>query len=380
MNDTSLNPERFPEPDHPYQEGFLLILILLAVGGLGWLFAPFLPGLFLAALLASASYPLYRRIQDLLPIESVKPALIMTVLMFFLVVSPILYLLAATAIKAGTLTHEVQTWLTGFASTHAMTEKLHAILSGFPIPHAPREALIAWIIENRVTLGQDIGMILLFVFKGITNNSLVFISSLILVVFALFFMYRDGPWLAHQLKVITPLSNRFDEILFNRFAALATVLTVSTVGVAVLQGLSFALVTAFMDLPWFYLGMAIAAASFIPVVGGVVIWGPTAYTLYLRGHPGEALFLACWGAMVTGFLIDNLLRPLFMGWLSRQHALDTRKNFDILNYTLFTVLSTFGGLIQFGILGLLFGPIIAAMAISVLEVYILVHADRLDRS
>lgn len=356
------------------------MLIVLAVGGLSWLFWPFLPGLFLSALLASSSYPLYRQIAHRFPYESAKPPLIMTVLMFFLVVTPILYLLAATAIKAGALAHEIQSWFTGFSTTHAMEAELRDLLSSLPIPDTPREAVIAWVGENRVQLGKNIGLALLFVFKGITNNSLVFISSLILVVFSLFFFYRDGPLLVRQIKIITPLSNHYDDILLNRFAALATVLTFSTLGVACLQGLSFAFVTAFMGLPWFYLGVAIAAASFIPVVGGLVVWGPTAYVLYWRGYPGEALFLALWGALVTGFLIDNLLRPVMMGWLSRHNTLDTGGDLQVLNYTLLTVLSTFGGLIQFGILGLFFGPIIAAMAISVFEVYIMIYGDVLDHS
>ncbi len=369
-----------PTPDHPYQEGFLLALILLAVVGLGWLFWPFLPGLFLAALLASSTYPLYRRLQHRFPYESVKPPLIMTVLMFFLVVSPILYLLAATTIKAGSLAHAIQSWFTGFSSADAMTQELQALLAALPVPDFSKETLITWIGENRVQLGQNIGMGLLFVFKGITNNSFLFLASLVLVVFALFFFYRDGPKLTHKLSILTPLSNRYDDILFNRFGALATVLTLSTLGVAGLQGLSFALVTAFMGLPWFYLGVAMAAASFIPVVGGVVVWGPTAYALYWQGHQGSAIFLALWGSMITGFLIDNLVRPILMAWLARQQVKEGGGDLQILNYTLLTVLSTFGGLMQFGILGLLFGPVIAAMAISVFEVYMLIHKDRLDHS
>ncbi|MBF0428950.1 MAG: AI-2E family transporter [Magnetococcales bacterium] len=376
MKHTPLNRESDP----PYQAGFLLTLILMAIGGLGWLFAPFLPGLFLAALLASSSYPLYQRIQTRLPNGSVKPALIMTVLMFFLVVSPILYLLVATAIKAGTLAHLIQTWFAGFAGGGALPREMHDILSTLPLPDDAREALFDWLNENRMKLGQTIGMVLLFVFKGITNNGLAFISSLVLVLFALFFFYRDGLILVQQLKLITPLKNCYDDLLLNRFSSLATVLTLSTLGVALLQGISFSLVTAFMGLPWFYLGVAIAASSFIPVVGGVVIWGPTAYILYWNGHHGQAIFLALWGAMVTGFVIDNLLRPLMMGWLSRLHTTEASGEFHVLNYTLLTVLSTFGGLIQFGILGLFFGPIIAAMAIAVFEVYQLIYADSLDAS
>lgn len=366
--------------DHPYQEGFLLALLVMAIGGMGWLFAPFLPGLFLAALLASSTYPFYSRIQARLPNESVRPALIMTVLMFFLVVTPILYLLVATTIKAGTLAQEIQAWFGAFATSDALSGELRAILSALPIPVQPREALIVWVGENRLQVGQTIGLVLLSVFKGITNNGLAFFTSLLLVVFALFFFYRDGPVLARHLKVLSPLNNRYDTILFGRFAALASVLTVSTVSVALLQGLSFSLVTAFMGLPWFYLGVAIAASSFIPVVGGVVVWAPTAYVLYGHGEHGMALFLVLWGGLITGFLIDNVVRPILMRWLASQHAQQSGGELQVLNYTLFTVLSTFGGLIQFGILGLFFGPIIAAMAISVFEVYEAVHGDTLDRS
>ncbi|MBF0192464.1 MAG: AI-2E family transporter [Magnetococcales bacterium] len=368
------------DTEHPYQEGFLLTLLLLAIVGMGWLFAPFLPGLFLAALLASSTYPLYLRVQTRLPNESVRPALIMTVLMFFLVVSPILYLLVATTIKAGTLAREIQAWFAGFATPDALMVELRLILSALPIPETLQEALIDWVGENHAQVGQSVGMGLLFIFKGITNNGVAFVTSLLLVVFALFFFYRDGPVLARHVKILSPLNNHYDDILFGRFAALATVLTISTLGVALLQGLSFSLVTAFMGLPWFYLGVAIAAASFIPVVGGLVVWGPTAYVLYWHGHHGQALFLALWGALVTGFLIDNVTRPLLMRWLASQHAQDGVGELKVLNYTLFTVLSTFGGLIQFGILGLFFGPIIAAMAISVFEVYELIFGEVLDRS
>ncbi|MBF0416664.1 MAG: AI-2E family transporter [Magnetococcales bacterium] len=366
--------------NHPYQEGFLLTLLVLAIGGMGWLFSPFLPGLFLAALLASSTYPLYRRILARMPNESDRAAVFMTVLMFFLVVSPILYLLVATTVKAGALSRDIQAWFTGFASPEALTDELRRLVSALPIPEYPLEELIGWIGENHAEVGKGIGLVLLTLFKGITNNGLAFFASLILVVFALFFFYRDGPRLARQLKVLSPLTNHYDNILFGRFAALATVLTTTILGVAFLQGVSFALVTAFMGLPWFYLGVAIAAASFIPVVGGMVVWAPTAYVLFLHGHAGQAIFLALWGSLVTGFLIDNITRPILMGWLANQQQENGNGELHVLDYTLFTVLSTFGGLIQFGILGLFFGPILAAMAISVFEVYEMIHEDLLDRS
>ncbi|MBF0294143.1 MAG: AI-2E family transporter [Magnetococcales bacterium] len=369
-----------PDPAPPNREGFLLALILLALGGLGWLFWPFLPGLFLAVLLATSSYPLYRRLVRYFPIQSVKAPLIMTVLMFFLVVGPILYLLIATAFRAGALAHEIQGWFAGLGSAEALAGAVRGVVTNLPVPDDAQEELIAWVGANRVRIGQSIGMGVLFVFKGITNNGLAFVASLVLVVFALFFFYRDGPRLTRQLKILTPLENRYDDILFDRFAALATVLTASTLGIALLQGCSFALVTAFMDLPWFYLGMAIAASSFIPVVGGMVVWMPTAYVLYLHGHAGQAVFLALWGGLVVGFFIDNLLRPVLLGWLANHLSRGPGGDLRILDHTLLTVLSTLGGLMQFGILGLFFGPVIAAMAIAVFDVYKIIHSETLDHS
>ncbi|HAE70902.1 MAG TPA: AI-2E family transporter, partial [Gammaproteobacteria bacterium] len=51
-----------------------------------------------------------------------------------------------------------------------------------------------------------------------------------------------------------------------------------------------------------------------------------------------------------------------------------------LDHTLITVLSTLAGIMQFGILGLFIGPIIAAMAISIFDIYAIKYADSLDRS
>jgi predicted PurR-regulated permease PerM len=155
----------------------------------------------------------------------------------------------------------------------------------------------------------------------------------------------------------------------------------STVGIALLQGLSFSIVTAFLGLPWFYFGVSIAVASFIPAIGAFIVWGPLAYYLYMDGSPTQALFIVVWGAFVIGFLIDNLLRPLMINWLSKKiPSGEGGSDIKILNHTFLTVLATFGGIINFGILGLFFGPMIAAIAITIIDLYQMTHGKKLDRS
>ncbi len=97
-------------------------------------------------------------------------------------------------------------------------------------------------------------------------------------------------------------------------------------------------------LPWFYLGVAIAVASFIPVVGGFIIWGPLSYVLYWNGHHEKAIFLAIWGTVIIGFVVDNILRPILIGWLSRNWAGNgADESLQILDYTLLVTLATIGG-------------------------------------
>ncbi|MBF0421804.1 MAG: AI-2E family transporter [Magnetococcales bacterium] len=375
-----------PQPDvvhqpQPHQQGFLLLLILLASAGLLWLFVPFIPGLFLAVLLATATFPLYRRLSLRFSLESDKAALLMTVLIFFLVISPILYLLSASALLASDFVVRMRDWVSGFENNAAMVESGKNIVYSLPIPDFLQNFLLDEVAKNQESLVKTLTNGMLSLFQGITNNSLAFIYSLILVVFSLFFFYRDGPALVHKLRLLTPLPNLYDDFLLNRFAGLATVLTMSTVAISLIQGISFATIAAFLGLQWFFFGVSLAVTSFIPVIGGPIIWGPLAYYLFASGREGSGLFVLLWGAIVNGFLIDNVLRPILIRHLSTWHASEDPDNdLSSLGHTFLTTLATFGGIIDFGILGLFFGPVIAAMAIAIFELYEKIYHDQLDHS
>jgi predicted PurR-regulated permease PerM len=95
--------------------------------------------------------------------------------------------------------------------------------------------------------------------------------------------------------------------------------------------------------------------STIPMAGAAIVWVPAAIYLAATGHWGKAIFLTAWGAIVIG-LIDNLLRPKLVGQRAKLHEL----------IIFFAVL---GGLQVFGVLGLFVGPVVAAIALALLEVF-----------
>ncbi|MBF0284593.1 MAG: AI-2E family transporter [Magnetococcales bacterium] len=365
------------EPNPPHAEWFLTALTLGAAAGLAWLLSPFLPGLFLALLLASATYPLHRKLKERFYLQPDAAAFTAAALMMLLVVTPVVYLLTSSALRIVKSAGGLRRWMEGLQGADGLARLVESKLALLPIPQEAAELLIEQLNARQEEIAQWAAQAVLFLFQGITGNAAVFFASLGLIAFSLFFFYRDGPALAVRFATLLPLPRSYADLLLERFAALSTTLTLSVAGVALLQGLSFSLAAFILDLPWFYLGVAMAVASFIPVAGGLLVWLPSSWYLWSQGRTGAAIFLALWGAAVIGFAIDNLVRPLIIGYLAGLRAKErTGGDINALNHTLLVVLSTLGGILSFGVLGLLFGPIIAAMALTAFDLHAMRQADR----
>ncbi len=101
-------------------------------------------------------------------------------------------------------------------------------------------------------------------------------------------------------------------------------------------------------------GMVTVLTSVLPLVGGAVVWGPGALYLFAIGQWWQAVVLAVWGALVISS-VDNFLRPRLVGGKVGLSEL----------VMFFAVL---GGLQAFGVLGIVLGPVVFAVAASILEV------------
>jgi predicted PurR-regulated permease PerM len=102
-------------------------------------------------------------------------------------------------------------------------------------------------------------------------------------------------------------------------------------------------------------GVVMFLLSTIPMAGAAIVWIPAAIFLAATGKWGYAIFLAAWGGGVIG-LIDNVLRPRLVGKRARLHEL-------------IIFFSVIGGLQVFGVLGLFVGPVVAAIALAMVEVF-----------
>jgi len=196
---------------------------------------------------------------------------------------------------------------------------------------------------------------------GLLKNLVSFFVDLFILIFGLFFMFRDGPSIVRGARHLLPFDEEIQKEMTEEskeliFASVAVGLLVALIQ-GVLGGLSFALVGISAPIFW---GVLIAFVSLVPVVGSLLIWGPAALWLVFSGHWGKALLVvAICGGVST--VADNIVRPMLL------------RNRTRLNELLLFI-GVLGGLQVFGLLGLVAGPTIVAAAMGVFRVYM----DRRD--
>lgn len=359
-----------------YEAGFLIILLVLAVVGLVWLFSPFLPALFFAMILATATYPYYELWLRKLGGSALKAASVMSVLVFLGVIAPVSYLLIEMSLQLGNFVGVAQGWLNA-QTPESLANLNEQFLSYFSMDISTQQQLLAQVKQNTSKVLAFAQSAVVYLLQGMLGTTASFFTFLVLSVFALFFFYRDGAMISHHLKVLSPLDNYYDTMLMRRFSSLSSVLLLSVLSIALLQGLTFAILAWTLGLPGMFLGLAVAVTSFIPLIGAALVWVPVSVYLGLQADYVAVALVLFVGVGVNGFVIDNLARPMIINRIATSLQ---ATGLSVANHTLITVLSTFAGLIHFGVLGLFFGPVIAAMAIAIFDVYEHKHGDLLDRT
>jgi len=180
--------------------------------------------------------------------------------------------------------------------------------------------------------------------------------TVFLVIFLLFFMFRDGQRMAAATVDLLPTDadgrSRMSRSLQSMLAAIFR----GSLLCALVQGLLGAIGWWIAGLPSPVLaGVVMAIVSLLPVGGTALVWLPGAVWAWSTGHHAAAIFLFLWGFVVTVLLVDAVLRPMLV------------RGADELT-TLIVFLGVFGGLAAFGLLGIFIGPVALAIAVALLEV------------
>jgi predicted PurR-regulated permease PerM len=183
---------------------------------------------------------------------------------------------------------------------------------------------------------------------GIGQVTLNFIVAFFLMLYMLFFLFRDGEDLAQSVARCIPLNPQHTRRLFTQFATVVRATVKGNIVVALVQGALGALALWFLGVPGAVLwGAVMAVLSLLPAVGSVMVWGPVALYFIFTGEMVKGIGLIVWGIVVIG-VVDNVLRPLLVGKTTRMP--------DYL-----VLVATLGGIVVFGLNGFVIGPVIAAV-------------------
>jgi predicted PurR-regulated permease PerM len=203
---------------------------------------------------------------------------------------------------------------------------------------------------------QNIGKNLLAQITTGARNIFAALLNFIFMSLSIFFLLRDGPRFLARFRDYLP----FSEDQKDRLEAQTKDMVVSTiyggVVVALVQGIMGGVAFYFVGVPapviW---GTAISIMSFIPMLGTFSIWGPCVVYLFLQGMVAQGFVLLFIGAFGIS-MVDNILKPIIIGGRTKMP-------------TLLIFFSVLGGIKLFGLIGLIMGPLVVALFISVLEIF-----------
>jgi predicted PurR-regulated permease PerM len=191
---------------------------------------------------------------------------------------------------------------------------------------------------------------------GLLGTSIRIITQLVVMLFLLFFLFRDRALALTSLRSLLPLRENETDELLDRVGNTIFASALGRLTIAVIQGLLAALAFWVLGVPGVILwAFTLTACAMIPAFGAFLVWGPVAIYLGLNGHWGKAALLAIWGGFIVS-TIDNILYPVLIGSHLRAH-------------TATILLSILGGIALFGPIGIILGPVLFTIASTVLDIW-----------
>jgi predicted PurR-regulated permease PerM len=333
---------------------FLLILVALVLIGCYLVFRPFLTEIFVAAVMASVFYAPYVRFSKFLKGSDRLAAILMCLLLLVIIILPTIKLIS----YAGEASVNTYNTTVEFFNNHTVSDLFkteffqrgtlrYLNLGSFVSNDTFKDTLLSVLKQssNWLLSGATVAL----------RETTDFIISLILIVLTMYFFFVDGKKMLQKLMRLVPLSDKYNEEIFQKFRAVSKTTFVSTFVAAAAQGLVGAIGFAIVGFPPFLAGVMIALLSLLPYIGATIFYIPVGLYYLLVGDIWQGIFILLWGTLIIG-TIDNIIRAYMI------------KDEAEIN-PIFVLFAILGGIVLFGFWGVILGPLIVALAVTVFHIY-----------
>ena len=335
-----------------FRQVFLIVLVIAISAAFVAMIRAFLLTILLAAIFAGLCYPVYQRMLGWLRGRRALAAVTTLILLLALVMAPLLAILGAGANEALRVTETIRPRLQQFVEQPGVFDSYLRALPGYHYVEPYRTQILT-------KAGELVGSTSAFLFAALsatTRATAVFVFHFFVLLYTMFFFLMDGPGLLRAVLPYLPLTDADKQRMVDKFVSVtrATLKGTILIGAAqgILGGLAFWAVGIDGAIFW---GTVMTVLSIIPGVGGALVWVPAAIILVSSGEAARGIGLALFCALIVGS-IDNLLRPRLVGQDTKMHEL-------------LIFFSTLGGLMLFGAMGFILGPILAALFLTAWEMF-----------
>lgn len=325
-----------------------LILLGVLTALMVWVIWPYAAAVFWAAVLAVMLQPVWRWIERTIRMPRPARALLTILLVLLLIIIPVFSLVAMLPKQIAALSAELPTLRAGFQD--ALTQ-LHDAL---PTTLALQLDRIFPPAGSAADATGQIGGLINQIMGWLSSFALSAVSTFVMVtitLYVLYFFLLDGPVMLRRIRGHLPFDSGLLDMLAVRFIEIAKATIGGVFLIAIAQGVLCGLVLAALGVPSAaLLGFLTIIVSLIPAIGSGLVWGPVALFLLSQGDYAKGIALLLIGVFVIS-MIDNLLRPRLVGTGAGL------PDFLIL-------VTTLGGVQLMGASGLVLGPMIAGLCLS----------------
>jgi predicted PurR-regulated permease PerM len=312
----------------------------------------FLMAIFLSGIFAALTRPLHQRLEKLFHGRRGLASVLTLLLIIIVVLLPLAALTGVVTTQAIKVSQSAMPWVKTQINQPGARSDFLATL-----PYYDKIAPHSEVIMRKA--GEMVGTVSQFLINNLssaTMGAVHFLFMLFTWLYTMYFFLMDGEKLLEKILYYLPLQDHDEQQMLERFTSVTRATLKGTAVIGLLQGGLAGLAFWAVGIPssafW---GAIMVVLSIIPSVGTAVIWLPAAVILAFGGALVKAIGLLVFCALVVGS-VDNLLRPILVGKDTQMHEL-------------MIFFGTLGGIFMFGVVGVIIGPIIAALFVTVWEIY-----------
>jgi predicted PurR-regulated permease PerM len=347
-----------------YGAALFLIFLTCSLLLLLTLFWTYISAIILALLIGSVLYPLYNWVKKVFRNRESAAALCVTLLLLAILVVPVGWFV-------GTLSNEAFEFYKR-SSSEVSLKRIQDIIEHDPV-WAERFRKFGKMTGLTITpdtveeladaIGKKVGLFLYSQIRSVASNMLSFLVHFFLMMLTIFYLFQDGGRLKAYLIELMPVPKEQLEKVADKFQEMGRALIVGNGMSGIIQGIFGGFGFYFFGLgsPFLW-GTVITFMAFLPIVGATAVFIPATVILLIQGNTSLAVGFLIYNATYSS-IVEYLVKPRMIGQGMQMNAL-------------LVFIGILGGIKLFGILGIIYGPLIITTFLTLAEIYRLEYQDR----